>query len=213
MIRRPDAGSAVLRAAAATVLVAGAVFAALLAADLRAWPPALERGEAIAVVSPRHASWTPSTHLGGLAGSMLGVGDDVALRHGIALYREVTGQREFLNNELDVESLRERAERVLGGPAASADPSIASQARTLLGILAFSASARGGGGASQADAAISDFTDAATLDPSNTAAKFNLELLLRLSAAEGSRRQSSAATGFGSTGRHAGAGGSPGSGY
>jgi hypothetical protein len=213
MNRRRGARGAALRVVGAVVLVAVAVFAALLAADLRAWPLALERGDASAVVSPRHATWTPSTHLGGLAGSMLGVGDDVALRHGIALYREVTGQREFLNNELDVESLRELAERVLGGPAASADSSIASQARTLLGILAFGASARGGGGASQTEAAIADFSDATTLDPSNTAAKFNLELLLRLSAAEGSRKQSSATTGFGSTGRHAGAGGSPGSGY
>lgn len=209
---RPGLAST-LRLTAGIVLIAAAVFAALLAADLRAWPAALQRGDAVAEFSPRQATWTPSTHLGGLAGSILGVGDDVALRRGIALYRAVIGQREFLNNELDVESLREQAEQVLGGPAASADPAVSSQARTLIGILAFSAHARGGGGPSQTDAAISDFTDATTLDPSNTAAKFDLELLLRLSAAHGSRRQSSASNGFGETGKHGGAGGSPGSGY
>jgi len=209
--RRRHAGS-VLRVGGAVVLLVVAVLAALLAADTRAWRFALDRGDAALVVSPRHATWTPATHLGGLAGSILGVGDDVALRQGIALYSQVAGQQENLNNQLQVETQRGQAEQALAGPAASSDSSVASQARTLLGILAFGAAAQGGGGGNQAVSAMSDFTDAITADPSDTAPKFNLELLLRLSAASGTRRNAGATSGFGK-GNHGAAGGGPGSGF
>jgi hypothetical protein len=207
--RSVQIGSA-LRIGGAILLVVVAVLAALLAADVRAWQFALDRGDAAYAVSPGHATWRPPTHLGGLAASILGVGDDVALRQGISLYRQVVSQQESLNNQLAVETLRAQAERALARPAASSDPSIASQARTLLGILAFGAAAHGAG--NQANTAISDFTAAITADPSDTAPKYNLEQLLRLSAPTGSRRKSGAANGFGRTGQGA-SGGSPGSGY
>ncbi len=213
MSRRWDHVGTALRIGGAIVLAVIAVLAALLAADTRAWRLALERGDAAYAISPRHATWTPSTHLGGLAGSILGVGDDVALRRGLVLYRQVVSQQESLNNALGVEALRAQAERALGGPAASSRPGLASQARTLLGILAFGAAARGGGGVNPTDAAISDFTGAITADPADTAPKYNLELLLRLSAAGGTRSNSGPTNGFGRTGRAGAAGGAPGSGY
>jgi hypothetical protein len=202
-----------LRIGGAIVLAAVAVFAALLAADLRAWPLALDRGDAAYAVSPGHAAWTPSTHVGGLSGSLLGTGDDVAFRHALVLYRQVVGQQELLSNALGVEALRAQAERALAGPADSGNPSLASQARTLLGVLAFGAAANGGAGASQTDAAISAFTDAVTVDPSNTAAKYDLELLLRLTAAGGLRSNTGPTNGFGRTGTRGAAGGVPGGGY
>lgn len=215
MSRRSARLGGALRIGAAVVLAVVAVLAALLAADTRSWRSALDRGDAAFAVSPAHAKWTPSTHLGGLAGSILGVGDDVAMRRGIALYRQVASRQESLSNQLDVEALRARAERALARPArpGSSDPGLASQARTLTGILAFGASAKGGGGLSPADQAISDFTGAITTDPSDTAAKYNLELLLRLAAAGGSRHGSGPTNGFGRTGRQGAAGGAPGSGY
>jgi hypothetical protein len=202
-----------LRTGGAIVLVAVAVFAALLAADLRAWPLALDRGDAVYAVSPGQAAWTPATHLGGLSGSLLGTADDVAFRAGLALYRQVVGQQELLSNALGIEAQRAQAERALAGPAASANPSLASQARTLLGSLAFGAVANGGAGVSQTDAAIADFTSAVTIDPSNAAAKFDLELLLRLTAARGLRSNVGPTNGFGRTGQRGAAGGVPGSGY
>lgn len=202
-----------LRVGAAIVLAVVAVLAALLAADTRAWRLALDRGDAAYAVSPGHARWMPETHLGALAGSILGVGDDVALRRGLGLYRQVVSQQESLNNELGVEALRAQAERALARPAASSNPALASQARTLLGILAFGAAARGGSGVSPTDQAISDFTDAITADPSAAAPKYDLELLLRLSAARGTRSNSGPTNGFGRTGRQGAAGGVPGSGY
>ena len=59
-----------------------------------------------------------------------------------------------------------------------------SQARTLLGVLAFSAVGQGGG-PSELDRRSSTSTDAIRADPTNEAAKYDLELLLRLSAAKG----------------------------
>lgn len=209
---RSGAGTA-LRVCGALVLAVVAVLAALLAADTRAWPLTLNRGDAADAITPRTVVWAPSTYLGGLSGSILGVGDDLALRHGLVLYQQTVGKRESSENRLGVEGLRAEAERALAVPAGSADPHVASQARTLLGILAFGAASSGGAGVSQTDAAISDFTDAVTVEPSNTAAKYDLELLLRLTAAHGLRSSSGPTNGFGRTGSHGAAGGAPGSGY
>jgi hypothetical protein len=87
-----------------------------------------------------------------------------------------------------------------------------SQVLTLLGILAYRASASGGA-QSQVDAAISDFTDAVRADPANMGAAFDLELLLRLTAARGSRIEPGQGGGFGRTGRRGAGSGQPGSGY
>jgi hypothetical protein len=203
---------AVARTVGVAVLVTLAVLAALLASDLRAWRLALDRGDAVFAVAPGRASWTPSTHLGDLAGSILAVGDQLSFRGGLVLYQQVVNQQELLNNELGAETLRVQAENRLAGAADSSDLSLASQSRTLLGVLAFGASSAGGG-ISQTDAAISDFTDAVTGNPSNAAAKFDLELLLRLTAARGERANIGPNNSFGRTGLHAASGGAPGSGY
>ncbi len=211
-VRLPGrAGTA--RVLGATVLAVAAVLAALLAGDVRAWPFALDSGDAAYALRPAVAEWTPTTRLGGLAASLLGVGEDVASRRALALYRQVVAQQELLSNSLEVETLRVQAETALAAPAASANPSRASQARTLEGILAFGAASEGGAGVSQTDAAIADFTDAVSVDPDDTAAEFDLELLLRLTAAHGERTSAGPTNSFGRTGRRGAAGGSPGSGY
>jgi hypothetical protein len=87
-----------------------------------------------------------------------------------------------------------------------------SQALTLLGILAFRAAATGTS-QSQVDVAMSDFADAVRADPANRDAAFDLELLLRLTAAHGTRREPGQGGGFGRTGRRGAGGGQPGSGY
>jgi hypothetical protein len=202
----------VARIAAAAMFAALAVLCALLAADVRAWQAALVRGDAVYAVAPAAAEWTPVTRLGGLAQAALGVDGDVASRRALALYEQVVGLHERLDNALQVEAMRVAAINALALPADSPDPARASQARTLLGILAFGAAAEGGG-TTQTDAAISDFTDAVRLDPGNDAAKFDLELLLRLTAPHGKRSGSGQSSGFGRTGRRGAAGGVPGSGY
>jgi hypothetical protein len=201
-----------LRVVAVAVFAALAVVAALLAGDVRSWPVALERGDAVYAIAPGRAEWTPTTHFGGLAETLLGTAEDIEARKALQAYRQVAGLQEQLNNALQVQTQQVAAINALAGPANSADPQLAAQARTLLGILAFSESAEGGG-VSQTDTALADFTDAVRIDPGDTAAKFDLELLLRLTAAHGQRRGTGLANGFGRTGHLGASGGVPGSGY
>jgi hypothetical protein len=213
MVADTRLGSAVsgFRLGGAVLLAVVAVLAALLAADVRSWRTALVQGDAVYAVSPGRADWSPPTRLGGVATSLLGTGDDVAFRRALQLYRASTSVPQGLDTAVEVQTLRSEAESALAGPAASADERRASQARTLLGVLAFAESAAGAG-PSQTDAAVADFTDAVRADPGNTAAKFDLELLLRLGAAHGSRPGAGQSHGSGRSGRRGG-GGVPGSGY
>jgi hypothetical protein len=205
-------GMSAVRIAGAVVLAVAAVLAALLSADVRGWRTSLAQGDAVYAATPGRATWTPSTQLGGLAGSLLGVGDDVAARRGLQQYELSASAPHRLDTAVDVQALRSQAETALSGPASSSNGARASQARTLLGILAF-ADYSAGGGVSQTSAAAGDFADAVRADPSNDQAKFDLELLLRLGAAHGSRPGTGPAHKFGRTGRRGAGAGVPGSGY
>jgi hypothetical protein len=201
-----------IRLAFAGLLAAAAVVVALLAADVRSWPAALASGDDVYAATPGRASWTPSTRLGGLAEGLLGVHDQVTQRRALQLYRVAIGLHQRLDNALDVQTARAQAQDALANAARDPDPRRAAQARTLLGILTFGASASGGS-QSQVDAALSDFTDAIRADPEDDFAKFDLELLLRLTAAHGTRPGSGQSSGLGATGHHGAGGGVPGNGY
>jgi hypothetical protein len=201
-----------IRLALAGLVVAAAVLVAVLAADVRSWPAALAGGDAVYAATPGRASWTPSTRLGGLAEGLLGVHDDVAQRRALQLYSVSSGLHRRLDNALEVQTARAQAQDALASAARDSAPQRAAQARTLLGILTFGASASGGS-QSQVDAAVSDFTDAIRADPEADFAKFDLELLLRLTAAHGTRAGPGHGNGLGATGRHGAGGGVPGNGY
>jgi hypothetical protein len=190
-----------VRVSLVAIAVVLAVLAALLAGDVRAWRSALGSGE----LSAR-------TTFGGASEALLGVRDDVQLRHALQLYLGVSKLHLRLDNALAVESARARAQDALEQASHSGDPRRVSQVLTLLGILAYRASASGGA-QSQVDAAISDFTDALRADPANEQATYDLELLLRLTAARGSRVEPGQGGGFGRTGHRGAGGGQPGSGY
>jgi hypothetical protein len=200
-----------LRLAAIAVLAAAAVIAALLAADVRAWPVALENGDAVYAIAPGRPRWIPATNLGDLSKMLLGTGDDVAARLALQGYRETTDLQQQLGNVFPVPAERLAAINALSGPANSANPQVAAQARTLLGILTY-AEATAGGGVSPTDTAITDFADAVRVEPGDTAAKFDLELLLRLTALNRQRSGHRLANGFGRTG-HGASGGVAGSGF
>lgn len=202
-----------VRIAAAGLLTALAVTAALLAGDVRAWRDALRGGDAVYAVSPARASWAPATRLGGTASTLLGVGNDVAVRRALRLYRmsrAVPADR--LDTAVAAQTARADAENALAGVARSNDAATASRALTLLGMLAFGGPAAGTG-PSQATTALSDFTEAAKLDPQNRDAKFDLELLLRLTAPHNARAGAGRSTSVGAHGRRGAGGGFPGSGY
>jgi hypothetical protein len=201
-----------LRVALAAVLAVLAVLAALAAGDVRSWRSALAGGDAAYAATPARASWTAHTRLDGVAEGLLGVQDDIAFRKALQLYVNAAKLHLRLDNAVDVESARARAQDALEQIARGGDPRRRSQALTLLGILAFRASAAGGT-QSQVDAAISDFTDATRADPANEQAAFDLELMLRLIAVHGSRVEPGQGGGFGPTGHRGAGGGQPGSGY
>jgi len=189
-----------------------AVLALLLAVDVRSWEDALSGGDAVYASAPERATWTPSTMLGGVAGSLLGVDDDVATRRALQLYDRVAGTRLTFDNATRVQTARAEAQDALVAAAAGKNQQLASQARTLLGILTFGRNASGVE-EDQVESAIADFTDALRADGSNDVAKFDLELLLRASAVSGTRPGQGVGGGFGRGGRRGAGGGTPGKGY
>jgi len=201
-----------LRIAVVALLAAGAVVVALLAADVRSWRNALTGGDAVYAATPSRASWSPRTRVGGIAEALLGTGDDLRLRRALQLYVDASKLRLRLDNAVEVESARARAQDALERAARGDDRQGASQALTLLGILAFRAAAAGGA-QSQVDAAIADFTDALRADTGNEQAAYDLELLLRRIAVHGSRTAPGQGNGFGRGGLKGGGGGQAGNGY
>jgi len=193
-------------------LVVAAVVITVLAVDVRTAHRALRDGDAVYAASPARASWHAEPMLGGLARSLLGVDDDVRVREALQLATAARGLRLTLNNGVAVETLRARAQDALARVVTSSDQATASQAHTLLGILAFSSSANGTD-QSSVDAALAAFADAIRADPSNADAKFDLELLLRLTSVEGTRVGKGEGGGFGRGGRRGSGGGTPGRGY
>jgi hypothetical protein len=200
-----------VRAVGAAALLALAVLVALLAADVRSWQDSLETGDAVYAATPSRADWTPRTRLGGAAEKLLGTQDDVSLRRALAQFRATVGVRARLDNVLEVQTARARAEDALAQAARRGDRGRAAQARTLLGILTFGSAARGSD-QTRIEAAQSDFADAVRADPSNDDAKYDLELLYRLTAAQGVRPGKGTGGATGRAGRRGG-GGTPGRGY
>ena len=201
-----------IRGVLAVVLAVGAVIVALLAAGVHASGSALRNGDVVYAATPSRATWSTNAIFGGAGETLLGVRDDVAFRHALQQYVNASKLHLRLDNAVDVESQRGRAQDALEGVARDADAQRKSQALTLLGVLAYRAAASGSS-QSQVDAAISDFTDALRADPGNADAAFDLELLLRLTTAHGSRVEPGQGGGFGHTGRHGAGGGQPGNGY
>jgi tetratricopeptide (TPR) repeat protein len=201
-----------VRIALAAVLAAAAVCALVLASDVRKTRDALHNGDVVYAATPSRATWKADTTFGDTAASLLGNRDDVDFREALEHYVDASKLQLRLDNAVDVEGARARAQDILERAARTDDPARASQALTLLGILAYR-SAAAGTTQSQVDAAIADFTDATRADPDNTDAAFDLELLLRLTTAHGSRVQPGQGGGFGRVGRRGAGGGQPGSGY
>ena len=198
----------VLRFVPALVLLALAILVALLAADVRGWQHTLASDDVRV-----SGTWEASPRLPwNLAERTLGVADDVQARRAIRLYRQSVSAPRSLDTALQVTAERARAETALAAVARGSGPR-ASQAATLLGVLAFGDLARGGGhDQSQADTATGDFESAVRADPANETAKLDLELVLRALATRGVRPGTNGG-GAGANGRNGAGQGTPGSGY
>jgi hypothetical protein len=204
------------RAFAVPAILLFAAFAiALLASDVRAERDALEAGDARYASTPNRTTWVASGRLPGDAASrLLAVGDDVLAREALQGFRASVHRRGRLDNASEVAAARADAEVALAAVARSHDAVKASQALTLLGVLAFGDFARSGSNsAGLAEAAVSYFDGAVRIDPTNEAAKYDLELTLKALAARGVRIGPGSGAGIGPTGRRGAGGGVPGHGY
>jgi hypothetical protein len=187
-----------IRAASALALLVLAGLVAAVAIDVGRW---------------EHTRDRPPTIVGGVAERLLGTSDDVALTRAVRAF--ISAERVpfgFDNGQAQARA-RALAEAQLADVASRASGSQASQADDLLGVLAWGGVRAPVGVVDPADRAVTAFTDAARLDPANTAAEFNLELALRALQSRGVRRGPSPSSGPRGTG-HSGAGaGTPGKGY
>jgi hypothetical protein len=196
-----------LIAAALAVVLAGVL--ALLAADVRAWGDTMRADDLRFRLSASRSDWDTSSLLpSGVSRAVLDVDDDRALRRGVAAFRAADRARGFARPRVRGAAEAALAEVAAGGGA----PAQASQAFDLLGILAFSDSTSSRR-ATPVERSLAAFENAVRRDPDNIAAKYNLELLLRVLEADGERRGPNPAPGpRGAGGRGAGTG-TPGQGY
>jgi hypothetical protein len=202
--------------AAALALVLGGLVL-LLAADVSRWRETMRADDL--QYSPGTGA-APDWRVGsqivpfGLAGRLLGVDDDAALRRAVLAYRSVT--RSHPLDPGTARRARSEAEVALANVAAESSGAQASQAADLLGILAFADSTSGGavGRSSPVERSLTAFENAVRLDrDNNAAAKYNLELVLRLLRARGQRPGGTPSAGTRGGGRRGAGGGTPGRGY
>jgi hypothetical protein len=203
------------RIALAAGLVALAVLLALLATDLRAWRETL-RADDLRFRSERGSTpaWTASMALPSrLSRGLLGVDDDRALRRAVAAFRSAEEAQGGFETGFVRRHLRGDAEATLNEVVGSGNPAQAAQASDLFGVLAFADATTGRRSAAPVERSQSAFENAVRLDPGNVAAKYNLELLLRLIQARGQRIGANPAPGAGGGGQRGAGSGTPGRGY
>ncbi|HZT93796.1 MAG TPA: hypothetical protein VE985_04895 [Gaiellaceae bacterium] len=189
----------------ALVLLGLAVVFALLARDVRAWQRTFTRGDvSFRTVHGASDLWhSPATIPGDPARRILGVGDALAYRHALQLFwlsevgvahaAAASGSltQAEVNAEQDLQALVDHAKTGAERSAAANLLGVmtirtpVSDSETQTGII---------------DRAASYFRQAIGLDPTNWAAKVNLEFVLRITRPDKSRFGTDAHGGFGSGG-------------
>ena len=114
---------------------------------------ALAAGDAAYVATPSRAAWTPHAGSAACPRRCSASGTMSQLRKALQLYVDAAKLHLRLDNAVGVEGARARAQDALEKVSRASDPQRTSQVLTLLGILAFRASAAGGA-QSQVDAAL-----------------------------------------------------------
>jgi hypothetical protein len=202
------------RVVLALVLLVLAVFAALLAADIRAWHSTVSAGDLAFSENPADATWaSPALLPGDPARAILGLSGGLAYRRAAQSFVTVAAAGNGFDNGYSESRARGDLEATVQSLADGPDHARDAQLENMLGILTFLDAHQGGPSApAPIERSVAAFRAAAQLDPANEDAKFNLEWLLRALVAKGSRTGSS--SGGGPAKGHKGAGGGiPGRGY
>lgn len=155
----------------------------------------------------------PSTIVGGVAEKLLGTRDDVELRKGIDAFVVARDTPYGYDNGMTQGRVRAQAVAQLAAIAGAQPTRGAAQLENLLGVLAWGGTHAPLGVLDPAQQAIDAFTQSARLDPSDSAAAFNLELALRAVAPHGVRTQPGHAGSTHGIGRSGAGAGEPGEGY
>jgi hypothetical protein len=199
-----------LRTAIAVLLAASAVVLALTGLDVLRWRGQLERGQvALAARSADPTVWEPETILSRSVSSWaLGAGEGVAYARAVQQYELARRSRGsgFLQNPV----LPRAQQSLLEFGQGSHPATDRSHALTMYGVLLY-------GGMSAQDVSvvvmlertIEQFRKAIELDPDNSAAKYDLEHMLRQAGEAGGAASVGPPPKRGSRGQRA-AGGSPG---
>ena len=192
-----------LRAALALLLLAAAGGAALLALDVRAWRDELANADA-RYEAGAQVTWRVDERFpGSPVAPLLGVEDDREAREAFARFRRAYVLLRDPLRRQEAEGVRGQANRALARVAAGSGPT-AARANVLLGVLGFDQP-------EGQERGVRAFAQALRLDGGNAAAKYDLELALRLLAPAGARPGDGTGQG---TGRAGGAGaGQAGEGY
>ena len=203
-----------IRTLVAAVLLAAGLVLGLGAVDAQRWNGLLERDDvAFDRAHGRSGLWRPDTLLpGDTVERMIGVGDDIAFRR--ALQRWVLARpSQQPRNQHDV-ALRADADARLAFVAdAGASAETRSRAATLRGVLALDeARSSGPRGGAAIERSLEQFRTAIRLDGTNSQAKYDLELVLRLARPSaqqrarrpGSRPNSGPGTGAGASSNQSG---------
>jgi hypothetical protein len=203
------------RVVIALVLLALAAFAALLAADMRAWQATLRAGDLTYSGSPADAAWTnPSLLPGDPAGSILNLSGQLAYRKASQSFVAVNAAGNGFDNGYTESRERGDLESTFESLARGADRARDAELENMLGILAFADSRqRGPSAPAPVERSVAGFRSAVQLDPSNEDAKFNLESLMRALVAHGSRGGGTSGSGGPARGHKGAGGGIPGRGY
>jgi hypothetical protein len=200
-------------AAASLWLVATGIVLALAAHDAANWRTTLVTGDRQLARRPSAAQWQAVTWLPGDPVRRLdGLTDGLELRRAIRFFAVAERTGVAFDNGASRGRARASAEIALSDASQHGPATSASQASNLLGVLV----AVGGrvlGGVTADDRARSAFEAAIRRDPSNTDAKYNLELLLRRTAAQATRQGQGNGTGSRGRGRRGAGAGTPGRGY
>ncbi|HEY2209422.1 MAG TPA: hypothetical protein VGH26_09040 [Gaiellaceae bacterium] len=188
---------------AAVVLVCLAVVLGLLALDVRSWQGRMTRDDLRFRAHQSHLGlWrTPTTLPGDPARSLLGIDDAISYRRGLQLFWysrvgvSTGGQPDFAAERVVTE---QKLQSLLQTASTREERS---NAANLLGIMTVTAPAADTATELEGlDRARLLFTQAVRENPSNYAAKVNLELVLRIGAPQRVKIDQDARGGFGSGG-------------
>jgi hypothetical protein len=179
VVRRHWLGVAML------VLAAIATLLVLFAIDARAWQSSVRRDDIrFRALLDHNDLWKPATILpGDPAGRVLQTSDTLAWRRALQSfwYTHIGANPQ---SQQDLPKLRARAqEQLLGLMTTATTPVERSGAANLLGVLVITTPISAGSQSAQIQVlkqSIQYFTQAVELDPTNTDAKQNLELVLRV---------------------------------